>query len=142
MLNSIFLWCEESCGSRRMLYENDNSLRDISSHNKKAEFNNRLKFVVSKQNSLNSLNSLMLHGREILFNASKGFWWLVGYWPVWGYDGEWLSTAFACSYFEERLSEKVQTAIPKGIVGGFEFTVLQRSLKEWLERPLTYVCGC
>ena len=56
-----------------MLYENDNSLRDSSSHNKKTEINNRLKFVVSKQNSLNSLNSLMLHGREILFNASKGF---------------------------------------------------------------------
>ena len=25
---------------------------------------------------------------------------------------------------------EVQAAIPKGIVGGFEFTVLQRSLKE------------
>ena len=51
-----------------MLYDNDNNLRDISSHNKKAEFNNRLKFVVSKQNSLNPLNSLMLHDREILFD--------------------------------------------------------------------------
>ena len=28
---------------------------------------------------------------------------------------------------------------PKGIVGGFEFTVFQRSLKEWHERPWT-VC--
>ena len=27
--------------------------------------------------------------------------------------------------------------IPKGIVGGFEFTVHQRNLKEWHERPLT-----
>ena len=26
------------------------------------------------------------------------------------------------------------------IVVGFEFTVLQRNLKEWLERPWTYVC--
>ena len=75
MLNSVFLWCEESCGSRRMLYENDNSLRDNSSHNKKAEINNRLKFVVSKQNSLNSLNSLMLHDREILFNDK--YWILM-----------------------------------------------------------------
>ena len=30
----------------------------------------------------------------------------------------------------ERLSEKVHATILKGIVGGFEFTVLQRSLKE------------
>ena len=32
--------------------------------------------------------------------------------------------------FRERLSEKVHATIPKGIVGGFEFTVLQRNLKE------------
>ena len=32
--------------------------------------------------------------------------------------------------------------VPKGIVGGFEFTVLQRNLKEWHERPWTYVCEC
>ena len=51
-----------------MLYKNDNSLRDNSSHNKKAGFNNRLKLVVSKQNSLKSLTSLMLHDREILFD--------------------------------------------------------------------------
>ena len=37
--------------------------------------------------------------------------------------------------FRERLSEKVRTTIPKGIVGGFEFTVLQRKLIEWHERP-------
>ena len=39
----------------------------------------------------------------------------------------------------ERLSEKVHATIPKGIVGGFEFTVLQRNLKKWQERPWTYV---
>ena len=33
--------------------------------------------------------------------------------------------------FRERLSEKVRATIPKGIVGGFECTVLQRNLKEW-----------
>ena len=32
--------------------------------------------------------------------------------------------------FRERLSEKVHATIPKGIVGGFEFTVLQGNLKE------------
>ena len=37
--------------------------------------------------------------------------------------------------FRERLSEKVHATILKGIVGGLEFTVLQRNLKEWLERP-------
>ena len=31
--------------------------------------------------------------------------------------------------FRERLSEKVYATIPKGIVGGFEFAVLQRNLK-------------
>ena len=44
--------------------------------------------------------------------------------------------------FRERLSEKVHATIPKGIVGGFEFAVLQRNLKEWHERPWTYVCAC
>ena len=42
--------------------------------------------------------------------------------------------------FRKRLSEKVHATIPKGIVGGFEFTVLQRNLKEWHERPWKYVC--
>ena len=32
--------------------------------------------------------------------------------------------------FRERLPEKVHTTIPKGIVRGFEFSVLQRNLKE------------
>ena len=29
------------------------------------------------------------------------------------------------------MSENVHATIPKGIVGGFECTVLQRNLKEW-----------
>ena len=44
--------------------------------------------------------------------------------------------------FRERLSEKEHATIPKGIVGGFQFTVLQRNLKEWHEWVLTYVCEC
>ena len=43
------------------------------------------------------------------------------------------------SYFEERLLETMQATITKGIVAGSEFTVLQRDLKEWHERPWTYV---
>ena len=39
--------------------------------------------------------------------------------------------------FRESLSEKVHATIPKGIVGGFEFNVLQRNLKEWHKRPWT-----
>ena len=37
--------------------------------------------------------------------------------------------------FRERLSEKAHATIRKGIVGELEFTVLQRNLKEWHERP-------
>ena len=44
--------------------------------------------------------------------------------------------------FREKLSEKVHATITKGIVGGFEFAVLQRNLKEWHKRPWTYVCAC
>ena len=39
--------------------------------------------------------------------------------------------------FQESLSEKAHATIPKGIVGGFEFNVLQRNLKEWHKRPWT-----
>ena len=41
--------------------------------------------------------------------------------------------------FRERLSEKVHATIPKGIVGGFGFTVLQRNLKE-LTRKAMKMC--
>ena len=46
---------------------------------------------------------------------------------------------FVYSCFEKRLSEKVHATIPKGIVGGFEFTVLQRKLEKWHERSWTHV---
>ena len=38
--------------------------------------------------------------------------------------------------FRERLSEKVHATIPKGIVGGFEFSVLQRNLKEMARKAI------
>ena len=41
--------------------------------------------------------------------------------------------------FWERVSEIKHARIPKGIVGGFEFAVPQKNLKEWHERPWT-VC--
>ena len=44
--------------------------------------------------------------------------------------------------FRERLSDKVHKTTAKDIVGGFEFTVFQRNLEEWQERPWTYVCEC
>ena len=42
--------------------------------------------------------------------------------------------------FRERLSEKVHATSLKSIVGGFGFTVFQRNLKEWHERPWDYSC--
>ena len=56
--------------------------------------------------------------------------------------GYYKSGSVYIQLFRERLSEKVHATIPKGIVGGFEFTVLQTSLKEWRERPWTYVFEC
>jgi len=44
--------------------------------------------------------------------------------------------------FREWLLEEVHVTVLKGIVGGVEFTVSQRNLKEWHERPWTYVCEC
>ena len=45
--------------------------------------------------------------------------------------------------FRERLSDKVHATSPKGIVGGFEFIVFQRNLKERQEGPWKfYVCEC
>ena len=37
---------------------------------------------------------------------------------------------YVYSYFEKGCRKKVHATIPKGIVGDFEFTVFQRSLKE------------
>ena len=41
------------------------------------------------------------------------------------------SRPYYIQLFRERLSEKAHATIPKGIVGGFQCTVLQRNLKEW-----------
>ena len=53
-----------------------------------------------------------------------------------------VNNCFSIQLFREKLWEKAHATTPKGIVGGFEFTVFQRNLKEWQERPWTYVCEC
>ena len=69
--------------------------------------------------------------------------------PKWQFESIIVFFKVACcskgnviQLFRERLSEKVHATIPKGIVGGFEFTVFQRNLREWHGRPRTYVCEC
>ena len=44
--------------------------------------------------------------------------------------------------FRERLSEKVLATIPKGIVGGFEFSVFHRNLKELARKAMECVFEC
>ena len=47
-----------------------------------------------------------------------------------------LPRSLCIQLFRERLSEKVHATIPKGIVGGFEFTFLQRNLKEFARKAM------
>ena len=47
-----------------------------------------------------------------------------------------IGATLCIQLFRERLSEKVHATIPKGIVGGFEFTVLQRNLKELVRKAM------
>ena len=53
-----------------------------------------------------------------------------------------ISTQYAHTAISTQVVGKVHTTIPKGIMGGFEFTVLQRNLTEWHKRPWTCVCWC
>ena len=53
--------------------------------------------------------------------------------------GNVFKKALHLQLFRERLSEKVHATISKGIVGGFEFSVFQRNLKE-LERQAMEMC--
>ena len=65
-----------------------------------------------------------------LIGCGQDFLVMSGHYPL-GVQGIQL--------FRERLSEKVHVTIPKGILGGFEFTVLQRNLKE-LARKAMKMC--
>ena len=54
-----------------------------------------------------------------------------------------LEIAYTCiQLFRKRLSEKVQATIPKGIVGGFEITVLYRNFERMAREAVDYVCEC
>ena len=54
-------------------------------------------------------------------------------------SSNWICKAFTYTAISERLQEKVHATISKGILGGFEFTVLQRNLKE-LARKAMEMC--
>ena len=44
--------------------------------------------------------------------------------------------------FRKRLSEKVHATIPRGIVGGFEITVLHRNFERMARETMDYVSEC
>ena len=58
------------------------------------------------------------------------------------YDESRILINHCLQLFRERLSDKVHATTPKCIVGGLTFTVFQRNLKQWQDRPWTYVCEC
>ena len=49
-----------------------------------------------------------------------------------------------CSHtaISRKVVGKIACGNPIGIVGGFDFIVLERNLKEWYERPWRCVCEC
>ena len=55
---------------------------------------------------------------------------VVGSWYKPHFNHEGHVEGYVYSYFEKGCRKKVHATIPKGIVGDFEFTVFQRSLKE------------
>ena len=77
-------------------------------------------------------------GRALEVSGGGGEAWVE---KRYGEDGI-KQTGHGIQLFRERLSEKGHATIPKGIVGGFVCPVLQRNLKEWHERPRTYVRKC
>ena len=70
---------------------------------------------------------------------------------LWKKPWEWgkhaLNSLVRLSYrrlqlFRKRLSEKVHATIPKGIVGGFDITVLQRNFERMAREAIDYVSEC
>ena len=57
-------------------------------------------------------------------------------------QGNYKNTVFVVQLFRKRLSEKVHATIPKGIVGGFEITVLHRNFERMAREAVDYVCEC
>ena len=63
--------------------------------------------------------------------------------PLWSVNStRYIHRRFVSLYtaISRKVVGKVHVTIPKGIVGSFEFTFLQRNLNKWHERPLEYVC--
>ena len=83
---------------------------------------------------------------------AAGMWWLTKYgaaknnFPYLNLDICQNQRSYMCmhvnSYFKKGCQKKKHATICKGIVGGFEFTVLQIHLQEWHERPWNCVCDC
>ena len=57
-------------------------------------------------------------------------------------DVEWGFSSFFIQLFRKRLSEKVHATIPRGIVGGFEITVLHRNFERMAREAMDYVSEC
>ena len=55
---------------------------------------------------------------------------------------QWKNELISFTAISRKVVAKVNATIPKIIVGGFEFTLRQRNLKEWHARRWTYACEC
>ena len=90
---------------------------------------------------MNSVNyTVASHVKPVFFIL----WWKTN-----GYDSSSCKFSLNLSPQKKRIHicvnsyfEKVHATIPEGTVGGFEFTVILRNLKELHERPWTYVREC
>ena len=69
-------------------------------------------------------NPHTIRGRPTLKDVERGF------------------SSFFIQLFRKRLSEKVHATIPRGIVGGFEITVLHRNFKRMAREAMDYVSEC
>ena len=91
-------------------------------------------------NRRNFASLLVPAKRRLRRNERRNSILMTCHYPDLGSASDW-----SCSegkLFRDRLSEKVHATTPKGIMGGWEFTALQKNLKERHDRPWTYVCDC
>ena len=69
-------------------------------------------------------NPHTIRGRPTLKDVERGF------------------SSFFIQLFRKRLSKKVHATIPRGIVGGFEITVLHRNFERMAREAMDYVSEC
>ena len=69
-------------------------------------------------------NPHTIRGRPTLKDVERGF------------------SSFFIQLFRKRLSEKVHATITRGIVGGFEITVLHRNFERMAREAMDYVSEC